>query len=232
MTALRNQVAAAGRAGQWRRVIELIDATYGYGQDCPPILVPLRAEAKWRLGKRQGAVQDWASLLDPSDETTRAVVLALSGDQEGYAAYAKQLLARPAVDGIPANNRAWAVVLLPHAVKDYTPVIALAKKGGAAARGNGERALYLNTLGAAYLRAENYPKAREVFLESERLQKLSTNWPLLALCYRHLGQTEESQRWAHDLTNHLRRTFGGQGQARYELLLFQEELTLVEKKHL
>ena len=87
-------------------------------------------------------------------------------------------------------------------------------------------------MGAAYLRAGNYPKACEVLLESEHLQRLSTNWPLLALCYQHLGQTEESQRWAQDLSKHLRRTFGGQDRARYELLLFQEELTLVEKKHL
>lgn len=225
--ALRTKIAAAGTAQKWQQVVDIVSESYG--EDCPPLFVRFRAEAYWRLGKRQTAAQEWASTLDPQEETTRATLLALSGDREGYAKYCKALLMRPEADAAGANNRAWAMVLLPKALEDYTPVIAMAQRGVEAATTPDERAMYLNTLGAVYLRAGDAKKACEALLQSEKIRSLNINWPLLVLGYRQLGKKAEAKHWEQNLENHVRGSFGTPDRSRQELLLFELELKALEK---
>lgn len=219
---IRDRLKWVGRKKDWGQIPIAIQREFG--SDCPPDLLPLRAEAHWRLGNRKKAVADWDRYFGATTLLAKAESLALQGDRKGYSRACASLLALPPAEGAEANNRAWVMVLLPDGLKDYRPAVALAEIGVAQAKTTQDRSLYLNTLGVALLRAGRLKEALAQLQLSEKLHSQPANWPFFSLLYKKLNQPEQAKRWKQALEDYLNQSYANSTDPRHELLLFQKEL--------
>lgn len=217
---LRGESLARARQGKWKELIALLDEACG--NDCPPWLATLEAEAHWRTGNRIKAAQLWEPTL--RSESMRVGFLAIQGAQAPYQAYVTSLLAEGAQSSAQANEVAWAAVLLPQALEDYTPVVVLGERAVAGAERPEDHANALNTLGVALYRAGRYAEALTKLEESERAKPEMVNTVFIALCQHKLGQHQRAQSLADSYYNFVRDSLPVGSYNRIEYLLFEKEL--------
>jgi WD40 repeat protein len=155
------------RRGRWERSAALL----GKLRPAPLGLVHLHAQALLQAGHAAGYRRLCAGL---------AAFAAAQGD-----------LPPPA-----ANAVAWTCALGPGAVEDYGPVVALAEKAVAAARGEA-KPLMLNTLGAVLYRAGRYKDALARLNEAVAARGgkgVVQDFLFLALVQHRLGKADEAQK--------------------------------------
>ncbi|WP_395138336.1 hypothetical protein [Armatimonas sp.] len=222
---LRAQLLEAARQGDWRRVSRAADDTCGV--DCPSPIFPLQAEAHWRLGEREKGADLWAKGLAWESPVAQAQLQALKGDKAAYTAHVASLLSTPEL-GLD-NDIAWACVLLPDALPDYTLVVARAQKALQLQEADppGGKANVLNTLGVALYRAGRYSEALARLQESESLQHEMMNGVFIALCCRKLGDRTRARREANSYYQFLRNSLQDNSRNRLEYVLFEKELSAV-----
>ena len=208
--------------GNWKQVAQIADDTCG--KECPGLIFPLQAEAYWHLGNRALSADLWSRMLDWESPVAQADLQALKGDRKAYVAFVTPLLRSPG--GAPPNEAAWACVLLPEALPDYAPVVALAEKAlqQAPSPGPDERGNVLNTLGVALYRAGRYGDAIQRLEESERLTKTKMNTIFLALSYSKLGQPGKARPLAESVYTYMQTSLGESNRFRPEYLFFAKEL--------
>jgi tetratricopeptide (TPR) repeat protein len=222
---LRQALQELGRQQNWAAVIASVDTACG--KENISSLLLLRAEAYLRSGRDADAARDFDAALEGAGPIVDADRHALASRVNDYQKLCKRLIAQTplsSVRAMEANNAAWACVLLPDALSDYTPVVALARQAVEKAQGE-ERATYLNTLGVALVRAGKSGEAITTLLESERLHPDLFNAPFLAMAYHREGKTAQAQQWATRFRTRIGETFGGDELNRHELLLFTRELS-------
>ena len=220
---LRAQLLEAARQGDWRRVSRAADDTCGV--DCPSPIFPLQAEAHWRLGERKKGADLWAKGLAWDNPVAQAQVEALKGDKAAYTAHVAPLLSNPE-RGIK-NDIAWACVLLPDVLPDYTLVVARAQTALQETELPEGKANVLNTLGVALYRAGRYSDALARLQESESLQHEMMNGVFIALCYHKLGDRTRARREADSYYQFLRNSLPDNSRNRLEYVLFEKELSAV-----
>ncbi|WP_394793496.1 hypothetical protein [Armatimonas sp.] len=220
---LRAQLLEAARQGDWRRVSRAADDTCGV--DCPSPIFPLQAEAHWRLGERKKGADLWAKGLAWENPVAQAQVEALKGDKAAYTAHVAPLLSNPE-RGIK-NDIAWACVLLPDVLPDYTLVVARAQTALQETELPEGKANVLNTLGVALYRAGRYSDALARLQESESLQHEMMNGVFIALCYHKLGDRTRARREADSYYQFLRNSLPDNSRNRLEYVLFEKELSAV-----
>ena len=155
-------------------------------------------------GKPEQAAADLAQAirLQPEELSTRYVhVLSLraAGDQAGLRRACADLLAHfgSATDPQTANNIAWDCVLGPDAVADPEAPVHLAEHAVHAAP-PAEKAIFLNTLGAALYRAGRYEEAIRRLEEGVQMrggESLPHDWAFLAMAHHQLGHPVQAHRW-------------------------------------
>jgi tetratricopeptide (TPR) repeat protein len=213
--------------GNWKQVAQIADDTCG--KECPGLIFPLQAEAYWQLGNRELAAQLWRPALPAFGPVGQAESLAIRGDRKGYTEYINKLLALKEETKANPNDAAWATLLLPDALADYTPVIALAQQGVQSSPENAwnTRANALNTLGVALYRAGRWKDAILTLTESDRLAPHMINAAFLALCHHKLGQSAKARAFADRYENALQRTLTDTLSLQPEFSLFAQELRVV-----
>jgi serine/threonine protein kinase len=159
-------------------------------------------------GQMEKARDDFAALLTPDnkqhyDHYTHALLCLKLQDETKYRESCRTMLERLADvdDLLAANFTAWTCVLLPGAVDDYSPAIALAAK---AAEAQPENDQSLNTLGAVLYRAGRHQEALDKLTELDRRMNdpaakadssPAYTWYFLAMTHHALDRTEEARRW-------------------------------------
>ncbi len=142
-----------------------------------------------------------ADLQEAAEVLLRAQARACvaASDLAGYRRCCAKLLEKygATTDLGQANNVAWTCALLPQAVDDLQPVLALARKAVAGRPGSYAE---LNTLGAVLLRAGHPEEAVKQLKESLALRARAAvptvmDELLLALAYHKQGKAEEARRW-------------------------------------
>ena len=221
---LRGHLLDAARMGDWLRVRTTADDTCG--ADCPSLIAALQAEAYWRLGQRTRAADLWFPSFDQQSPAGQADILAIRGDTEGYKRHITSLLAsvKSPTSG-QANDSAWACVLLPNALPDYTAVVALAEQALQDVETPVGRGNTLNTLGVALYRAGRFDAALAKLQESELLQHEMMNVVFIALCYHQLGDRTSARREADHYYQLLRDSLQDNSRNRAEYVLFEKELS-------
>lgn len=170
----------------------------------------LRSLAAWELSR--GDLARTARLLKKVERTgtqddtatcyMRALLALALDNHAAYRAECAELLAKLGAHPSPslANDVAWLCSLGPSATDDPEQVVALAR--GAVENGSvAERHAYLNTLGAALLRAGRPGDAIVQVREGIRLRRglaLRQDRALLALSYHALKDPAEAYRWLLD----------------------------------
>jgi tetratricopeptide (TPR) repeat protein len=222
---VQQELVGYARLGNWQKVAQRAADTCG--NSCSPSIASLQGEAYWHLGRRERAAQLWSPFYDSSTPAGQADFLALQGNLKSYTTFTQALLTAPD-DGNP-NDRAWALVLLPGALKDYSPAVALGERGVQLTPKTppGGRANALNTLGVALYRAERFREAIVALTESEALRKEPMNTVFLALAYHKLGQREKARTLADRYYTFLQASLGDDTRNRPEYLLFEKELSAV-----
>jgi tetratricopeptide (TPR) repeat protein len=221
----RKSLAALGRKHRWAEVAAAADDYLK--KDDHPWIRGLRAEAYFRLGKRERAADDFQRLIGFNPVETGSL-MAVRGDREGYRRECAEALRKADVQNtspVVANNAAWVCVVGQDALKDYSVPVRLAEQAVAKAERPEDRFLYLNTLGVALYRAGQDRDAVARLTEAEKIHSDPFNWPVLALAYHRLGQEEAASRWLARLRQRLDATYGTPDPQpfRHELLLFWQE---------
>ncbi len=219
----REELLKAARAGQWQRVVKRTDDTCG--GDCPPQLLPLQAEAHWRLGNRDQSASLWSRTLPWESPVAQADFQTLKGDKKTYVSFVAPLLVSQ--ERVVLNDAAWACVIMAGALPDYKPVVTLAEKALQQATTPEDKGNVLNTLGVALYRAGRYADAVKRLEESERLTKTKMNTIFLALSYNKLGQREKAQPLAESVYTYMRTSLAESNRFRPEFLIFEKELEAV-----
>jgi tetratricopeptide (TPR) repeat protein len=140
--------------------------------------------------------------LQPEDLSSRyehVLSLRASGDQAGLRRACADLLAhfRSATDPHTANNIAWDCVIGPDAVADPEAPVHLAEHAVHAAP-QAEKAIFLNTLGAALYRAGRYEEAIRRLEEGVQMrggESLPHDWAFLAMAHHRLGHHAQAHHW-------------------------------------
>jgi tetratricopeptide (TPR) repeat protein len=218
-------LAALGQKHRWAEVAAAAD-DYLKKEDHPSIR-GLRAEAYFRLGKRDQAADDFQRLTG-FNPIEKGSLLALRGDQEDYRRACAEALRVASAQNAPpsvANNAAWVCVVGQDALKDYAVPVRLAELAVAKAERPEDRFLYLNTLGVALYRAGRDEDAVARLTEAEKIHSDPFNWPVLALANHRLGRETEAKQWLTRLSQRLDATYGSAEPQpfRHELLLFWQE---------
>jgi tetratricopeptide (TPR) repeat protein len=221
----RKSLAALGQKHRWAEVAAAADDYLK--KDDHPWIRGLRAEAYFRLGKRDLAADDYQRLTG-FNPVEKGSLLALRGDQEGYRRDCADALRMASAQNAPpavANNAAWVCVVGQDALKDYSVPVRLAELAVAKAERPEDRFLYLNTLGVALYRAGRDEDAVARLTEAERIHSDPFNWPVLALAYHRLGREAEAKQWLTRLSQQMDATYGSAEPQpfRHELLLFWQE---------
>ncbi len=225
---VQQELVGYAKQANWQKVAQRAADTCG--QSCSPSIAAIQAEAYWHLGKRELAAKLWSPRYDSATPAGQADILALQGDLKRYTTFTQALLSAPDAesDGNP-NDRAWALVLLPSALKDYSPAVALGERGVQLAPKMPPegRANALNTLGVALYRAGRFREAITALEESEALLKEPMNTVFLALAHHKLGERGKARPLADRYYNFLQASLGEDLRNRPEYLLFEKELRVV-----
>lgn len=222
--ALHAALIALGKREDWAAVIQAASLCIEDGEQ--PRIRLLRAEAYARAGQMSEAAADYRAVLGNAGPLGEADWLAMEGRKADYVALCQRQLARvqPAsANPLDANNTAWACALLPGALPDYGPALALAEKAVRQAAPR-EKATYLNTLGVVQFRAGRFAEAAQTLEAAEKLQVEPFNWPFLAMACQRAGDTAAARTWANRLRKHFAVSFGRSDANRHELLLFLQEM--------
>lgn len=221
---LRARVLEAARRRDWGKV--LLTAGESCGSGCPPMIATLQAEAHWRTKQPEKAAMLWEPWLIANGVAARADFLALKGNVQEYATYVASL--SKTVSPAQANDTAWAMLLLPGVLKDYTPVVELGQKALASVSPDPvSKSNVLNTLGVALYRAGRYDEARVSLEESDRISPETMkmmNTVFLALCYHHLKNAAKAQALADSYYTFLYDSLPRNANNRPEYVLFEKEL--------
>ncbi|WP_309718472.1 CDC27 family protein [Armatimonas sp.] len=225
---VHQELVGYAKQANWQKVAQRAADTCG--PSCSPSIVSLQAEAYWHLGKRELAAKLWSPRYDSATPAGQADILALQGNFKSYTTFTQTLLSAPDAesDGNP-NDRAWALILLPNALKDYKPAVILSERGVQLAPQMPPegRANALNTLGVALYRAGRFHEAIATLEESEALLKEPMNTVFLALAHHKLGQQGKARALADLYYNFLQASLGDDSRNRPEYLLFEKELRVV-----
>ena len=158
-----------------------------------------RAQIWVRLGKFQEALADLDALIQrfPSDPALyyelRSQVHDRLGHREQAKADMKQAAESPQAGADHYNNLAWRLATGPAALRDPEQALVLARKAVALAPGT---AIYLNTLGVAQYRAEQYAEAittLEKSLAAGKGQSDAFDLFFLAMARHKLGQIDRAR---------------------------------------
>lgn len=222
--ALHAALVALGKREDWEALIQAADLCIQEGKQ--PRIRLLRAEAYARAGRMAEASADYRAVLGNAGPLGEADWLAMEGRKADYVALCQRQLARvqPAsASPLDANNTAWACTLLPGALPDYGPALALAEKAVQQASPGG-KPTYLNTLGVVQFRAGRLAEAARTLEAAEKLQVEPFNWPFLAMAYQRTSDTAAARTWATRLRKHVAASFGRGDNNRHELLFFLQEM--------
>jgi predicted Zn-dependent protease len=157
-----------------------------------------RAQIWLRLGRFQEALADLAPLIkhfpqDPALFELRSQVHDRLGDREQAQADMKQATETPYAGAEQYNNLAWRLATGPAAQRDPQKALVLARKAVALTPG---KSLYLNTLGVALYRADQYPEAiatLEKSLAASKGESDAFDLFFLAMARQKLGQMERAR---------------------------------------
>jgi tetratricopeptide (TPR) repeat protein len=231
---LRNRLQTAGKNEDWNQAIAVIDKA-APDRRSSQLLQEFRAEALFRLGKRNEAYLIFKEVSPQETVLERGDLLALQGANArvSYRRLCEETIGPVAdklsqsvdhVSALEANNTAWLACLAPDGLADYTPALQLSQSAVERA-GPDERANHLNTLGAVQYRAGRNKEAIVSLRQAETLQADPFNWAFLALAHARLGNQTEAKTWRDKLTGELTATFGTvrRRQNRMELLAIWAE---------
>jgi tetratricopeptide (TPR) repeat protein len=157
-----------------------------------------RAQIRLRLGKLQEALADLDSLIQhyPQDAglyELRGQVHERLGHREQAQADMKQAANSPQACAQHINNLAWRMATGPAALRDPQQALVLARKAVAMTPG---QAIYLNTLGVAQYRAEQYAEAIvtvEKSLAASKGESDGFDLFFLAMARHKLGQLDRAK---------------------------------------
>ena len=157
-----------------------------------------RAQIWLRLGKFQDALADLNALIqrfprDPALYELRSQVHDGLGHREQAQADMKQAAEFPQAGAEHYNNLAWRMATGPAALRDPEQALVLARKAVALAPGT---AIYLNTLGVAQYRAEQFAEAittLEKSLAAGKGQSDAFDLFFLAMARHKLGQIDRAR---------------------------------------
>lgn len=105
----------------------------------------------------------------------------------------RRKVAAESENALACNNLAWAYATAPESLRDVKAALFLAEK---AVRLEPKNAVYRNTLGVVYYRAERYREAVEMLhpnLENQEDWALATDLYFLAMSHHRLGETSRAQ---------------------------------------
>jgi WD40 repeat protein/tetratricopeptide (TPR) repeat protein len=157
-----------------------------------------RAQIWHRLGKFQEALTDLDALIqrfprDPALYELRSQVHDRLGHREQARADMKQAAELPQAGAEHHNNLAWRLATGPAALRDPEQALVLARKAVALAPGT---AIYLNTLGVAQYRADQYAEAittLEKSLVAGKGESDAFDLFFLAMARHKLGQIDRAR---------------------------------------
>jgi tetratricopeptide (TPR) repeat protein len=222
----RKALEELGKEGKWDEAVALA-AERVKSLDAPALRY-LYAEALYRAGSYDKAVNEFEPILSATDPVAVADKLAIRRDYGGYRRHCENLLKQVTseIDPLTANNLAWACVTAKEGLSDYTKPVELARLAVAGAERHGERWTYLNTLGVTLYRAGQDKEAIARLMEAEKLNSDTFNWPFLALAHHRLGNSKEANKWYDRLRTKMDTTYAtlNLSQSRHELLMFLREI--------
>jgi WD40 repeat protein/serine/threonine protein kinase/Flp pilus assembly protein TadD len=170
-----------------------------------------RAGFHMTRGQPERAAADFARAIHGLPEALRfryhhVLSLLAIGDEGGLHRACADLLDRfgSSTDVLSANDVAWYCLLAPDAVADREAPVRLAELAVNGAS-DAQKAMYLNTLGAALYRAGRFQEAINRLEEGIRLrggQALAQDWTFLALAHHRLGHDAEAHSWLERIRNY------------------------------
>jgi eukaryotic-like serine/threonine-protein kinase len=196
--------------GEWKRAIASCDSLIE-SRPWDEFLLAKRANAHAQLGNLALAANDFALAIkfgSPDEDVwfRSALLLLCSGDLPGYRSFCEHLIEQfgtSTVSDLP-NNLAYVCTLGQNAKPIPGRVVAIVDGLVAADPTN---YAYLNTLGIAHYRAEQYSDAIARLVLAIKFHRDGVaieEWFFLAMAFRRLGRIEDARCWLEKAENALK----------------------------